>query len=868
MTSKLLRAALLTTAAFTAIASAARAQTAPDAALDAVVITGQRAVNAKTITLKRESEQVLDTVTADNIGKLADFNAGDALKRLPGVNVTLYQGEPRFVTVRGFDANFTTVNIDGMTMATPDTGGRQVYMEVLPSDFAAHIDVVKTGAADLDGHALGGVVNFVTPSAFDFGKNALLLSGKGGVNLQSKAYGGRTSTGEGEVRASTLFGPNDQFGLLFSATYWMRDLHIPQISAAPTLGFYDAAGNRAPVYGGNGIAVPGQRQWYNYADDRERQGYTARFDWRPSDALSAHVSGFYFRQTESADRNDTTAAIAATAKNQNQSDTTGLLTSATNTVQLARLRFAREMYGVNAAADYRLADGWTANVKAGWSQSTLDNPQTFDNFAQPGLAFTYDSSNSYPIFTPTNLDNYNNLSLYKLNYHRQQRTTLLQNVYDVQGRVSHNMDRDDRGLGLAFGGKWVRTLQDNDFTQYTWSGQPYTLADVVSGERICSVGCNAGGIFLISPLLADQVWTRYAGTIPGTFDPVTRYGGTYSVREDIGSGFLMARYATDTWKLTAGLRYERTTFSSEGYQKVGADYVLKGNRSRYGDLLPSVNFQYDTGESSLFRAAYSQTIGRPRYDAQANHGGVLNTAVSPVTLSQGNPDLKPLVSDNFDLAHEWYTSHGRGLISVGAFYKRIHNEIFNFGQVETLPIGGTPTQVLVSQYRNASKLTTIRGLEATFTRDFDFLPHPFDGFGVTANATLARADFPVTLGDGSVRTLHALPKQANRLYNAQIYYERGALHGRIAWHHSGSEWDDRFSFLTSAETFYQNRFVQPQDYVDISASYDITPSLTASVNGINVTGEDYIYKFGRDQEVIHDVIGFAPSVMVGLTFRH
>ncbi|MGR6327438.1 TonB-dependent receptor plug domain-containing protein [Sphingomonas sp. XXL09] len=125
----------------------------PAAASDGadIVVTGTRASNQKAVRIKRASDQIIDTVSASEIGQLPDFNAGDALKRVTGVNTLLYQGEPRFVIVRGFNQTYNDLLIDGFSLASTDinlgqsaAGGRQISMEVLPSNLASHIDVVKS----------------------------------------------------------------------------------------------------------------------------------------------------------------------------------------------------------------------------------------------------------------------------------------------------------------------------------------------------------------------------------------------------------------------------------------------------------------------------------------------------------------------------------------------------------------------------------------------------------------------------------------------------------------------------------------------------------------------------------------------------
>ncbi|PTT91253.1 TonB-dependent receptor, partial [Pelomonas sp. HMWF004] len=169
--------------ALACVSLAAAAQEAPPApkeptTLEAVVITGIRSSNARSIAAKKESVLAVDSIASDAIGQLADFNAGDALKRVTGVNTLSYQGEPRYVIVRGLNANYNTTLIDGFAFATADVGSRQVLMEVLPSNFVQRIDVTKSFLPQTDGSAIGGVVNLMSAGAFDFPDNTLTVSAK------------------------------------------------------------------------------------------------------------------------------------------------------------------------------------------------------------------------------------------------------------------------------------------------------------------------------------------------------------------------------------------------------------------------------------------------------------------------------------------------------------------------------------------------------------------------------------------------------------------------------------------------------------------------------------------------------------------
>jgi TonB-dependent receptor len=161
-------------------------------------------------------------------------------------------------------------------------------------------------------------------------------------------------------------------------------------------------------------------------------------------------------------------------------------------------------------------------------------------------------------------------------------------------------------------------------------------------------------------------------------------------------------YGQVTWKgqlagrdasMVAGVRYERTEVDSTSLIRTPravvwtadndfridttTDFQPVDGKGSYNNLLPALDFQVEVMDDVIARASYSRTIARPDYGnlfaavtAQAPNRPIANGAV-PLGTS-GNPDLQPLISDNFDLAIEWYYKPG-SFLSAGFFEKRVNN---------------------------------------------------------------------------------------------------------------------------------------------------------------------------------------------------
>ena len=856
--------------------------------LDEITVSGQRLADERAIQVKRSSSNITDSVTSDEVGKLPDFNAGDAVKRVAGVNILTYQGEPRFVTIRGLSADYNTSLIDGFHVASPDIlpgsgfGSRRLYMEMLPSNLASRIDVVKSATPDVDGHAIGGVMNFITHSAYDNEQaDNVSLSVKGGNYFQNQDIGGRTPTGAADVTLAKKFGADEQFGLLLNGSYWKRHIYVPQLESGGNHLWFDSAGKQVfdkigqPLPGGgNGIDAPLERRWYVYDNTRERQGGNLRFDWRPAGLKVTNAfSAYYYSQNETSNRNDTLASTAGSTTNVNQTPASGTLNNITQTVQLGQLRFKRILQGLNDTLNFEPVDRLKVELKGGFSQADTHNPQTWENFQQKNLTMGYNMVNGNPVFSPANPLNYYNLGNYALNYHREEQQIGHESDHEAKINIGYNVDTDDRGLGFKVGSAVLKTDRNESFTRVNYTGMPYSLANVGGATNICPIACSdtSGGLFKIDPALAANLFQSYANFAKATVDAASQFGGAYSLRENQYEGYGLAQWRTDKWQILGGLRYEKTDFTSNGYQAdyngPSAVFSPTSNANRYGNLLPSFALAYNETPDLRTRLAYSKTIGRGKYSDLAVHAGIWSTQGSLNLLQQGNPTLKPRESDNFDLSQEWYIDGGRGLISAAVFYKNIKNEIFNFGSLQTLNYNGAPTSVLVTQAQNSSEAAKVRGFEFNLIKNLDFLPGPFDNLGIIANGTILKATFPITLLDNTVVKSKGLPLQANQTYNLILFYEKGPYHARIAYNYTGQLWDDRYANYTNYTQFYRNRYQAPMAQVNAQVAYDLSENVKLSIEGFNLTSAKLKQYIGYDQKILQTTVGLGPAVLFGVTAK-
>ena len=185
--------------------------------LEEVTVYGIRSALQDAISVKRNSDQIVDSISAEDIGKLPDDNVARALARVPGVQITQRGGIGSEIQLRGLSQVFVSLN--GTTfVGTPsqqsarDAVRRNVALDDIPSELFAGFDVIKTPTADNIEGGIGGSVNIKTRKPFDLDDQTLAISAE--VNYDDLASSSDPSV-------SVLFGQNnnDKFAYYVNATY-------------------------------------------------------------------------------------------------------------------------------------------------------------------------------------------------------------------------------------------------------------------------------------------------------------------------------------------------------------------------------------------------------------------------------------------------------------------------------------------------------------------------------------------------------------------------------------------------------------------------------------------------------------------------
>lgn len=851
--------------------------------LEEIIVTGTRLQNQRAVTVRRDSDKVVDAVTSDDVGRLPDFNIGEALQRLPGVVVQNDQAEARFVTIRGLNAAYNYTTVDGVSVAVPDRNGRRVFMDVMPASLADRVDVFKTFTPNQEGAAIGGIIDIRTASAFDRRDGQINLSAETGKYSNDKGYNGDGLSGDADLTYSTRFGSDDQFGIVLFGNYYKRDSYVPQFEAGGTHYFYDAAGRSAGqpgvnsgVYPGTGAAVPGERRWYWYHNDRERKGGGMKLEFKPDADNYLFLRGFWNQATDDEDRQTDLLTHSGGGTLSNQTPTSGVLRGANGiSVQenLGQFAFDRQVWATTAGGEHAVLGGdlsWRLN----YTGSLFSNPENWIEWRQNGAAanFAYERKGDTYAFTPLDPAAFNNDANYAPFRRQFDERRLDEDIYE--GKLDFGRDFSD-SWRYELGGSARRTERNFDENRSRYlprSGNSFTLA--ASGARrddlcLAPPGALAGQCMtVIDPGRATRAFAAHLAANAGqwTYDEMVNDDNNldYNLTETVWAAYGLLRFHDGPWHLTAGVRYEDTRTDAAGRRLRGGQWGAVENSSSYNDILPSLNAAYDIGDDLKLRGALSRSIGRAPFNAIAPVGESLTVDGSQVTLSRANPDLKPRQADNADLGLDWYLDNGQGILSANLFYKKVKNEFFTTTQNQSITLDGQTVTADVTQLVNAGQPIDIYGLEINLVKNFDFLPEPLDGLGIQANLTLLDTNFKQRMNDGSFVELRTMVGQANRSYNLALFYEKGPVSARLAYNYVGMKLTERVNTATA----YRNRYDGADKSLDVKATYRLDENWGVTLNGWNITREGRSEYMGWRQELPMVVADFGSAWLLGFTYRN
>lgn len=786
-----------------------------------IVVTGFRASQREAVAEKRAADNVIETLHANDVGKLPDQNVAEAIKRLPGLSVANDQGEGRYAIVRGIDPALLNVTLNGQTLPAPEPGSRQVKLDDLPSAMIQSVAVTKAVLASQDANAIAGEVAIRTRTGFDSAKPFFLdaRAAQGWYSLNHKVPYELDGTVGGR------FGARQQFGAVVSVNYSERPIESQN---------YQGSTNWVNgVPDGNGLR--------DYNLTRTRLGVVGNFDWHASETAKLYLRTSYskFQDHEIRDQN----RLAITTPGANPKATATILVRNRNEDDNTKSVTLGGEFGQIAGGTLELSGNWTRAEK----KDPLRSEFTFTT-AKGAVTLNYDPS-TYPYtLTPTTAV-FTTPSLFtfsKVNF--DQRSTY-EELWQGRFDYTHDIGIGD-GSSFKLGGKYLNRdkFNDQNKTSYKSTKTAWTLANPVGFPGVSDF---YDGMFNLGTRINYDAAKAYFDANPGVaaIDKTSTLSDTlandFKVQEKIAAGYVMATLKFGGLTLVPGVRVEHTEDKVKAKLVNAAstltdDYNSFGKTS-YTDVFPGVNAKFEFARNLMLRGAVTTSIGRPNYANLSPFVVVDTSDPAAAAISLGNPHLKPYRAVNYDAALEYYPAPG-AILAAGVFHKQIDNPIYSNANRQTnFTAAGVSYPVAnVTQLLNADS-ETVTGVEGNVQVQFTFLPGVLSGFGVSAN-------FTHVWGHANASVIRAgdvpLAFQSKNVGNAQIFFEKYGLSARVAFNYRSSYLD---TIGGSAAT---DQYTDGNGQLDVHLSYQVTPQFTLFGDAINLTDAPWRRYIGTRAQLV------------------
>jgi TonB-dependent receptor len=930
-------------ASSTTTAAAAGAADAPSTVQE-VVVTGVRRSLTDEAASKRRNVDITDSIYAEDIGKFPDLNIGEALQRVPGIQLIRdIDGQGTQIQIRGLNANFTKILLNGSQIAvasdgTTDAGNsnREVDLDMFPTELYTSLTVHKTAMASLLEGGASGTVNMVNIRPFDnpspglhvayslqdgYGDSARQWSPRGSLIVSDTSADGKWGALLGVAGADGHYRTDG-----FETIGWTSaNMTYPNSSSPQYPGCYNGTTAICDTIGGGGFKwatkapagtnIPGYpvgatldqaallalnpglnlTQLSNALMPRlARDSYSAgtkdhfstllALEYRPADNLKFNFDGRWSMADRTFNRLDMDWVVrnsSAMVPIGLKVDKNGVVTSGTfaNSQFFLEARPYHEtvnFLNLNPSMDWKVNDWIDIQGQVDYNHSVFHRSAPSYLIQTPlgsGLTVNYSNTGGVvPSVDPSySLDNPNlGWQWNAVRIQEAARTTIDKGTHwdATFGQGANNIK-----VGFAWDDtrRSITAYDDSSAAQNcVVSGNPTTVNGVVQPCLGAVPNSALAGYLLSGPASnyfslasANPGYTSFIQPNYGTLNKATNLAyylahapfasssatATPSgiIEENNLGGYIELNGVTQ-WmdhdiRFNAGARYVHTDQTISGPSPVLGN-AFQTLKHPYDAFLPSFNVSADLTDKLVLKLAGSRTITRPNPNVMLP--GTTFSDPSAQVANQGNPNLQPYYSDNFDAGLEYYFggSSKLGYVAVNPFYKSITGFTTNQQVTEPFSALGIPlsalspvqlstgitlnTPISVNTQVNIGQVETIKGIEFTWVQPLDFL---INGAGVSANYTHVDVS-PTGYATGI----------APFSYNVGGWYEDHGVSVRLSW----SYLDKRIVANAPQNNVNLPLVAEAYGQLDLSSSYSI-PNISwlqLTFNALNLTNAHQRTDFG------------------------
>ena len=840
---------------------------------------------ALAINQQKTAAGIVNIISEEVFGNMIGGNPGYALQRLPGISVDEDQdGSPSEVNLRGVPGELNSFQIDGVRLPNGGGTGRAADMKHLVADGISNIEVMKAVTPDRDGDAVGGIINVVSRNAFQRDGRELRLVGTGSYNDLSGTWGWNARASFSDIFG--ILGKDKNLGISLTATRYKTDRYSENADIdweRVTPDFFPALNLPAPTK-----FLEASHIERSYRTTKS-WGLNGSIDFRLNPQTSFYLRPYYSHYDQTSETFETDWDIDTRFQNTATGRKTyaflspdgsrgrGTPGTSTTTSSFSTLgyigtidRSHNDLWSWAAGGKHEM-DSSTLSYAVNYSTSTNVLPEfnefnmRLDPITAGYYVMEYDASDRlHP-----SIKIINGLSPTDFAYARQGPTNLIlrattkeEEVFGGQVDFEKKFAGDTLSHALKFGAKYRNSQPKFEREQVSYqvaansaAAQTFPFAQVTrmlpesnkmkmfpAVTRHMEVDAAAA-----RRLLGTVAWNPVQ---PGSFNSSNL--ADYSAEESTS-----AFYAMDTLKLgrrhtvIGGIRWEQNEFSRTNKRVVttatpaGNVYstVPRSSGAKYGLWLPGLHFRHELGKNLILRESYNKSYGRPSLnDISRGRQESVSTA-GVITISEGNPNLQALRSDNFDVQLEWYNENG-GLYSVGVFMKDIKNFTFTrTARWNALDAEGNPIEVaggtnMYTQPQNGPGAKN-KGIELIARQRLYFLPGPLKGLSVDLSATFtdSKAEVPNRAGEDL-----PLPGFSDYLFTSSLSYAWGNFRARVDYRYRAAYIEGLDGPPADLDEWFSGR-----EAVDAEISYRFSKGFSIFANGANLTHRPQVSWTGQKE---------------------
>jgi iron complex outermembrane receptor protein len=911
--------ALALVAAGSAVAQEAPAAAASD---EEIVVTGFRASIANAIAEKKNSDLIVESISAVDIGKLPDTSIGESLARLPGIAAQREGGRAQNLSIRGLAPDFSTTLLNGREQVTT-SDNRGVDFDQFPSEMLGLVNVYKTPSANLIGAGLSGTVDLRTVKPLAHGKRTLAVAARAEVldakklNPDSETWGYRFSASFIDQFA------DDTIGIALSAS-WLN-------SPSQTTRF-EAWGY--PTGGPGGAAVIGGSKPYAISGELERKSVSGTLEWAPSDNFSTSIDMFYSRFEDHKTKRGvelplfwSSATLQPGASVEDGFTTQG--TFGNRTEDGAQVPNTGVKGVVRNDINNRDADlfsiGWNATAGNDILRATIDLSYSgvdrkdldVETYSGTGRGFIgdgisrgatdtigFEMGREGAFFSPT-LD-YADPNLIRLTSPQGWGGDIVpggqdgyfneRSIKDELLALRFGAERELGGifrsaeLGFNYTGR-VKRLTPNEFFLGLRDNVDGTTSVAVPGEFLYDRGANLGFLGLGQTIAYDIEGLLDSGIYNFVRNPnadVSTKG--WRVREDVLTGYLQlnldAPLGTNRLTGNVGVQLVNTDQRSNGLASSGTgtgvvNFAITDGAS-YFYALPTLNLVLRGENDLVARLGLGRQLARAKmndmrasinYNFSEEPGRLICTDVndgcSPWSGSGGNARLRPWIADAIDLSFEKYFARD-AYVSVSGYYKELKTYIYEQSILQDFtgfPIRGTIEPILREGFVNVwtnGEGGKLYGFEVAGSLPFSVFSPGLEGFGLIGSYGFTESEIEPNPNDPK----EPLPGLSRHVWQGTAYFERAGFQLRGSVRHRSSFLADRRGFGGGLE----RRFANGETIVDAQIGYEFQEGsalqgLTLLVQAYNLTDEPFSTYFIPDDRLVRDSESYGRRFLVGANYR-